>query len=180
MAGKLIAYFSGTGRTARMANRLDEALGDADVFVIEAAQPYTEADLDYTDKHSRTTIECADPATRPELASLCTNLDDYDVIFLGMPIWWFKEAPIIRTFLEAHSWAGKTIIPFVTSGSSGYGETSARMKEFAPDATIVDGTRLRSSETVEDLRQWAHNAMTGTRDADGQTKHARAATTALQ
>ena len=160
MAKNLVAYFSASGRTRRMAERLASGI-DADLFEIVAAQPYTEADLDWQDKNSRTTRECDDEESRPQIAGLCENLADYDVIFLGMPIWWYKEAPIIRTFLEAHAWEGKTIIPFVTSGSSGYMNTSENVARFARGAKVVDGKRLRSAETESELTEWAKRLLAG-------------------
>lgn len=138
MSKTLVAYFSASGHTAKLAQRVAKAVG-ADLFEIVPAQPYTKADLNWRDKTSRTTIEMNDPASRPEVASRVENMDQYDTIFLGFPIWWYVAPTIINTFLEQYDLAGKTIVPFATSGGSGMGQTNVLLKVSAPASTIVEG-----------------------------------------
>ena len=121
MSKKLVAYFSASGVTAKVAEALAEAIG-ADVFEIEPKVPYTEADLNWMDKNARSTIEMNDPASRPEIAVKRDNMKDYDTIFVGFPIWWYVAPTIINTFLESYDLTGKTLIPFATSGGSDMGQ----------------------------------------------------------
>lgn len=121
MATSLVAYFSASGTTARVAETLARA-ASADLFEIAPANPYTAADLDWTDRSSRSTREMNDEASRPALAVDAPPLDGYDTIFVGFPIWWYVEPRIIDTFLESADFAGKTIVPFATSGGSGLGK----------------------------------------------------------
>lgn len=121
MATSLVAYFSASGTTARVAETLASA-ASADLFEIAPANPYTAADLDWTDRSSRSTKEMNDEARRPALAVDAPPLDGYDTIFVGFPIWWYVEPRIIDTFLESADFAGKTIVPFATSGGSGLGK----------------------------------------------------------
>lgn len=114
MSKKLVAYFSASGVTAKVAETLAEAIG-ADIFEIEPKVPYTEADLNWMDKNARSTIEMNDPASRPEIAVKRDNMKDYDTIFVGFPIWWYVAPTIINTFLESYDLTGKTVIPFATS-----------------------------------------------------------------
>lgn len=123
MSGKtLVAYFSASGVTARAAKKLADREG-ADLFEIKPLQPYTDADLNWNDKKSRSTVEMKDPACRPEIAEKIQNLDDYDKIYIGFPIWWYVAPRIIETFLESYDFSGKTLCPFFTSGGSGAGKT---------------------------------------------------------
>ena len=126
MSNKLVAYFSASGVTAKVAETLAEAIG-ADIFEIEPKVPYTEADLNWMDKKARSTIEMSDPAFRPEIAVKRDNMKDYDTIFVGFPIWWYVAPTIINTFLESYDLTGKTIIPFATSGGSDIGKTNERL-----------------------------------------------------
>ena len=114
---KLVAYFSASGVTKEAAKRVAEAAG-ADLFEIKPAQPYTHADLDWTDKKSRSTIEMNDKTARPAIAENLPNMADYDVVFIGFPIWWYVAPRIIETFLESYDFAGKTVVPFATSGGN--------------------------------------------------------------
>ena len=125
MSKKLVAYFSASGVTAKVAETLAEAIG-ADIFEIEPKVPYTEVDLNWMDKKARSTIEMNDPASRPEIAVKRDNMKDYDTIFVGFPIWWYVAPTIINTFLESYDLTGKTIIPFATSGGSDIGIRSLR------------------------------------------------------
>ena len=122
MSKILVAYFSATGTTADAAKRLADAV-KGDLFEIRPAVPYTAADLDWTDKHSRSTLEMKDPASRPEVSSHVDNMDQYDTVFVGFPIWWYVAPTIINTFLDEYDFSGKTVIPFATSGGSGMGKT---------------------------------------------------------
>ena len=118
MMKKLVAYFSASGVTRAAAKRVAEAAG-ADLFEIKPAQPYSHADLDWTDKKSRSTIEMNDKTARPAIAEKLPNMEDYGVVFVGFPIWWYVAPRIIETFLESYDFVGKTVVPFATSGGSG-------------------------------------------------------------
>ncbi len=141
MSKPLVAYFSATGTTARAAEALAEAVG-ADLFEIEPAVIYSAADLNWNDKKSRTTLEMNDEGCRPEVASRMEGMDAYDIAYVGFPVWWYVEPRIIDTFLESYDFAGKTIVPFATSGGSGLGKTAQRMAELCPQATIKRGGLL--------------------------------------
>ncbi len=138
MSKKLVAYFSASGVTAKVAETLAEAIG-ADIFEIEPKVPYTEADLNWMDKKARSTIEMNDPASRPEIAVKRDNMKDYDTIFVGFPIWWYVAPTIINTFLESYDLTGKTIIPFATSGGSDIGKTNERLAPSCKGAKLIDG-----------------------------------------
>ena len=120
MSKRLVAYFSASGVTAKVAENLADAIG-ADIFEIQPEVPYTKADLNWMDKKARTTIEMSDPTSRPAIAAKRDNIDEYDTIFVGFPIWWYVAPTIVNTFLESYNLKGKTIIPFATSGGSGMG-----------------------------------------------------------
>ena len=119
MSRKLVAYFSASGVTAKVAEKLSEAIG-ADLYAIEPEVPYTKADLDWMDKKSRSTIEMNNPASRPAITGKRDNMNDYDTVFVGFPIWWYVAPTIINTFLESYDLTDKTIIPFATSGAVSY------------------------------------------------------------
>lgn len=150
----LVAYFSATGTTARVAHRLAEAVG-ADLFEIVPEQPYTAADLDWRDKNSRSSHEMADEKCRPAIAGDALDVSGYDTVFVGFPIWWYVEPRIIDTFLEAHDLSGKKVIPFATSGSSGLGKAPQRMASLAPGATVLEGRMLNGDSSANELRTWA-------------------------
>lgn len=150
----LVAYFSATGTTARVARRLAEAVG-ADLFEIVPEQPYTAADLDWRDKNSRSSHEMADEKCRPAIAGDALDVSSYDTVFVGFPIWWYVEPRIIDTFLEAHDLSGKKVIPFATSGSSGLGKAPQRMASLAPGATVLEGRMLNGDPSADELRTWA-------------------------
>ncbi len=128
---KLVAYFSCSGVTAGVAKSLAEAAG-ADLFEIKPKAPYSAADLDWTNPRSRSTIESKNPSSRPEIAEKVSNMSDYDVIFIGFPIWWYVAPTIINTFLESYDFSGKTIVPFFTSGGSGAGNTDKILHSLCP------------------------------------------------
>ena len=154
MPKKLVAYFSAGGVTKKVAERLAAAAG-ADLFEIEPAVPYTVADLDWTNKKSRSSVEMNDPSSRPEIARRLDSLEEYDTVFLGFPIWWYVAPTIINTFLESYDFAGKTIIPFATSGGSGLGKTVEVLKPLCdPTAKWLPGKMLnRVSE--RELKEFA-------------------------
>ena len=127
MGKTLVAYFSASGTTAMLAESIAEA-ADADLFEIAAKKPYSAADLDWTNRNSRSSVEMNDPAARPAYTGEVEDWDGYDTVFVGFPIWWYVEPRIIDTFLEAHDFTGKTVVPFATSGGSGFGDTDAHMQ----------------------------------------------------
>lgn len=152
----LVAYFSASGVTAKLAENLSESIG-ADIHAIEPAVPYTKADLDWRDKNSRSTIEMQNPDSRPAIASLRDNMDEYDTIFLGFPIWWYRAPTIVNTFLESYDLNGKTIVVFATSGGSGMGETVAKLQPSCPDAKLIEGKILHPHASNAELAAWAHS-----------------------
>lgn len=158
MRRKLVAYFSASGVTAKVAAALAEAIG-ADLFEITPKTPYTEADLDWRDKTSRSTLEMQDHSSRPEIASKCANMAEYDTIFVGFPIWWYVAPTIIHTFLESYDLTGKTIIPFATSGGSGMGKTREELLPSCKGARLLEGRVFPSQIGREALVKWAENLL---------------------
>ena len=154
MSRKLVAYFSASGVTAKVAEKLSEAIG-ADLYAIEPEVPYTKADLDWMDKKSRSTIEMNNPASRPAIAGKRDNMNDYDTVFVGFPIWWYVAPTIINTFLESYDLTGKTIIPFVTSGGSDMGKTNEKLLPSCKGAKLLDGKVFKASVSGADLAKWA-------------------------
>lgn len=154
MSRKLVAYFSASGVTAKVAEKLSEAIG-ADLYAIEPEEPYTKADLDWMDKKSRSTIEMNNPASRPAIAGKRDNMNDYDTVFVGFPIWWYVAPTIINTFLESYDLTGKTIIPFATSGGSDMGKTNEKLLPSCKGAKLLDGKVFKASVSGADLAKWA-------------------------
>lgn len=150
----LVAYFSATGTTAKVAERLSQAI-NADLFEIKPAQPYSNADLDWTDKKSRSSVEMADKSSRPAIADQVADMSQYNVVFVGFPIWWYREPSIIDTFMTSYDFAGKTVIPFATSGMSGIGDSDKNMQALAPSAKVLDGKRFSAGVSAEELKSWA-------------------------
>ena len=150
----LVAYFSASGVTAKVADRLSKATG-ADLFEIKPAEPYTSADLDWTNKKSRSSVEMADKSSRPAIANKVADMSKYDVIFVGFPIWWYREPSIIDTFMESYDFSGKQIVPFATSGVSGMGDSGSIMQKLAPKAKVDSGKRFSSGVSEADLKAWA-------------------------
>ena len=134
MKTTLVAYFSASGTTARVAKDLAGAIG-ADLFEIAPAEPYSAADLNWNDKASRSSVEMNDESCRPAIAAKVNDMAAYDVVFVGFPVWWDVEPRIIDTFLEAHDFSGKTIVPFATSGGSPVGPCAADLKKAYPQYT---------------------------------------------
>ena len=155
MSRTLTAYFSASGTTKRAAERLARSIG-SDLYEIRPAVAYTQADLNWMDKKSRSSLEMKDPACRPALADRDAAVEQYDRIFLGFPIWWYTAPSIIHTFLESYDFSGKTIVLFATSGSSGLGKTAQDLKgSVAPSAKIVDGRMLNGHPSKAELKNWA-------------------------
>lgn len=137
----LIAYFSASGVTARVAQEMAEAIG-ADLYEIAPAEIYTSADLNWMNKKSRSSVEMNDPACRPAIAKTAENMAQYDTVFIGFPIWWYVQPRIIDTFLESYDFTGKTLIPFATSGGSGIGKAEKSMQTMVPNANWKEGALL--------------------------------------
>lgn len=159
MSRKLVAYFSASGVTAKVAEKLSEAIG-ADLYEIEPEVPYTKADLDWTDKKARSTIEMNDPVSRPALANKRDNMAEYDTVFVGFPIWWYVAPTIINTFLESYDLTGKTIIPFATSGGSGMGRTNEKLLPSCKGAKLLEGKVFKASVTGAELAKWVEGLET--------------------
>ena len=154
MSKKLVAYFSASGITAKVAERLSESIG-ADIHEITPKVRYTEADLDWRDKTSRSSIEMSNPASRPEIERVRDNMADYDTIYVGFPIWWYVAPTIINTFLESYDLTGKTVVLFATSGGSGMGKTVDALKSSCPGATLVEGCVFKPDVSKQELIAWA-------------------------
>ena len=153
---KLVAYFSCSGVTKAAAEALADAAG-ANLFEIQPAVPYTRKDLDWMDKKSRSTLEMKDPAARPEIAGKAANMEAYDVVFVGFPIWWYTAPRIIQTFLESYDLHGKTVIPFATSGGSGLGDTAKALQASCPGAKVLEGRLLNGRPDRKALAEWAES-----------------------
>lgn len=153
MSKKLVAYFSASGITAKVAEDLADAIG-ADIFEIRPEVPYTKADLNWMDKKSRSTIEMSNPDSRPAIAAKRDNMDEYDTIFVGFPIWWYIAPTIINTFLESYDLKNKTIIPFATSGGSDMGKTNEKLAPSCPGSKLLHGKVFNASSTKADLSAW--------------------------
>jgi flavodoxin len=154
MKKALVAYFSASGVTAKLAGRLAGAIG-ADLYEIAPETPYTKADLDWRDRQSRSSVEMNDRSSRPAIGSAPADVASFDVVFVGFPIWWYREPSIIDTFLESYDFAGKTVVPFATSGSSGMGDSSKIMQELVPGAVVEEGKRFPASASESELKKWA-------------------------
>ena len=155
MSNVLVAYFSASGVTAGVAEKLAKAAG-ADLFEIVPEQLYTKADLNWMDKKSRSSIEMKDRAARPAIASRVEDMAQYDTVFVGFPVWWYREPSIIDTFMEMYDFTGMKVIPFCTSGSSGIGDSAKNMQELAPGAKVLEGRRLKAKVKEEELKEWVN------------------------
>lgn len=153
MSKILAAYFSASGVTAKAAKNLAGAAG-ADLYEIKPEIPYTRADLDWTNKKSRSSVEMNDPKSRPAIAGKVQDMESYDAIFVGFPIWWYVAPTIINTFLESYDLTGKTIIPFATSGGSGMGKTNEKLQPSCPGATLLQGKILNGRVSENELKKW--------------------------
>lgn len=153
MKRKLVAYFSASGVTKRVAERLAKAAG-ADLFEIKPAVPYSQADLDWTNKKSRSSVEMGNPDSRPEIAERLENMEEYDTVFLGFPIWWYVAPTIIDTFLESYDFSGKTIVPFATSGGSGFGRTAEVLKPLCSDTAKWLPGKMLNRTSEKEMEEW--------------------------
>lgn len=158
MSKKLVAYFSASGVTASLAKNLAAAIG-ADLFEIEPEVKYTKADLDWTNKKSRSSVEMNDKSSRPAVAKKLGNMSEYDEVFVGFPIWWYIAPTIVNTFLEGYDLAGKTIVPFATSGGSGMGETNEYLANSCKGAKLVEGMVFRRNAGADELKKWAEEVV---------------------
>lgn len=154
MSKKLVAYFSAGGITADAAKKIAQG-ANADLYEIRPEVPYTAADLNWQDKNSRSSVEMNDRTFRPALADKNANAEEYDVIFLGFPIWWYTAPTIINTFLESYEISGKTIILFATSGSTGFDKSAADLKVSVDDSTVVkEGIVIHGKQSEEEWKNW--------------------------
>ena len=154
MSKKLVAYFSASGVTGKVAKTLAIAI-NADLFQIEPVTPYTDADLNWNDPQSRSSVEMQDKTFRPQVKNKVEKMEDYDTIFVGFPIWWYVAPTIINTFLEQYDLTGKKVIPFATSGSSEMGNTNAALRCSCSGAVLCEGRRFASSIGADALKAWA-------------------------
>lgn len=153
MSKVLVAYFSASGVTAKAAAKLAKAAG-ADLFEIVPEQAYTKADLKWQDKNSRSSVEMNDRSSRPAIKSKVEIMEQYSVVFVGFPVWWYREPSIIDTFMESYDFTGKTVVPFCTSGGSGLGSTSSNLQALAKGAKVIEGKRLSFMTTEGSLKKW--------------------------
>ena len=151
----LVAYFSATGTTKGVAEHIANGL-NADIYEIVPEEAYTDADLDYNDNNSRTTIEMNDPDARPAISGSVENMEQYDIIFVGYPIWWGEAPRIVSTFMESYDFSGKTIVPFCTSGGSGIGSSASNLERLTSGATWLDGRRLNGSDSQDTVMEWVN------------------------
>lgn len=153
MSKTLVAYFSASGVTARAAREMAQAVG-ADLYEIRPVEPYTDADLNWMDKKSRSTLEMKDEHSRPVIAGRVEDMAQYGTVFVGFPIWWYQAPRIIETFLESYDFTGKTVIPFATSGGSVMGKTADILRSVCPAADILPGKRMSARESASSVRAW--------------------------
>ncbi len=154
MGKVLVAYFSASGVTKALSERFAGAIG-ADLYEILPQEIYTNADLNWMDKKSRSSVEMNDRASRPAIGNKVENMEQYSTVFVGFPIWWYREPSIIDTFMEAYDFSDKTVIPFATSGGSGLGDSAKNMQAFAPGAKVEEGQKFSGRAGEEELKNWA-------------------------
>lgn len=152
----LVAYFSATNTTKGVAEKIANGL-QADIYQIMPEEPYTEADLDYNDSNSRSTVEMNDKNLRPGISGKVENMDQYDVVFLGYPIWWGDAPRIVSTFMESYDFLGKTIIPFCTSGGSGIASSATNLQALTSDATWIEGKRFGANDSEDTIMEWVNS-----------------------
>ena len=156
----LTAYFSATGTTKGVAEKIAEAAG-ADLYEIVPAQPYTDEDLDYNSDSSRTTVEHNDESSRPEISGEISDWGSYETVYLGYPIWWGEAPRIMDTFVETYNFDGKTVIPFCTSGGSGVGASASNLAALANGGDWLSGTRFNGSVSEQEIEEWIAGLGTG-------------------
>ena len=152
----LVAYFSATRTTKGVAEHIANGL-NADIYEIVPEEPYTDADLDYNDNNSRTTIEMNDPDARPAISGSVENMEQYDIVFIGYPIWWGEAPRIVSTFVESYDFSGKTIVPFCTSGGSDIGSSATSLEQLTNGATWLDGRRINGSDSQDTVMEWVNS-----------------------
>lgn len=151
----LVAYFSATGTTKGVAQHIANGL-NADIYEITPEEPYTDADLNYNDNNSRSTIEMNDSSSRPAISGSVENMEQYDVVFIGYPIWWVEAPRIVSTFVESYDFSGKTVVPFCTSSGSGVGSSASNLEQLTSGATWMEGHRLSGSDSQDTVMEWVN------------------------
>lgn len=151
----LVAYFSATNTTRGIAEHIANGL-NADIYEIVPEEPYTDADLNYNDNNSRTTIEMNDPDARPAITGSVEDMEQYDIVFIGYPIWWGEAPRIVSTFVESYDFSGKTIVPFCTSGGSGVGSSATNLEQLTDGADWLPGKRLNGSDSQDTVMEWVN------------------------
>ena len=151
----LVAYFSATNTTEGVAEHIANGL-NADIYEIVPEEPYTDADLNYNDNNSRTTIEMNDPDARPAISGSVEDMEQYDIVFIGYPIWWGEAPRIVSTFVESYDFSGKTIVPFCTSGGSGVGSSATNLEQLTDGADWLPGKRLNGSDSQDTVMEWVN------------------------
>ncbi len=154
MSKALVAFFSASGVTKKLSEKLANAIG-ADLFEIVPEQLYTDADLNWRDKQSRSSVEMNDRSCRPAITSKIDDMSGYDVVFVGFPVWWYREPSIIDTFAESYDFSGKTIVPFATSGGSDIGDSGKNIAELTKGARVDVGRKFSANASEADLKAWA-------------------------
>ena len=152
----LVVYFSATGTTEDVAEHIANGL-NADIYEIVPEDPYTDADLNYNDNNSRTTIEMNDPDARPAISGSVEDMEQYTTVFIGYPIWWGDAPRIISTFMESYDFSSKTIVPFCTSGGSGIGSSASNLEQLTSGATWLSGRRLNGSDSQDTVMEWVNS-----------------------
>jgi len=158
MSKALVAYFSASGVTKRVAENLSKAAG-ADLFEIVPEQKYTDADLNWQNKQSRSSVEMKDRSCRPAINCKIEDISQYSHVFVGFPVWWYREPSIIDTFMESYDWNGITVIPFCTSGGSGLGDAGKNMQALGKGAKVIDGKRLSGNVSKKELKAWVDQVL---------------------
>ncbi len=158
MNNKLVAYFSASGVTAKVASMLAEVI-EAEIYEIKPKVPYTDTDLNWMDKNSRSSLEMNDPNSRPAIQGKVDHMKNYDVVFVGFPIWWYVAPTIINTFLETYDWKGKIVIPFATSGGSGMGSTNDKLRPSCKGAKLMPGRLLNGAISIKEIKEWAESIL---------------------
>ncbi len=164
----LVAFFSATNTTQGIAEQIAQGTG-ADVYEIVPEEPYTDADLNYNDDNSRTTIEMNDPSARPAISGSVENMDQYEIVFLGYPIWWGEAPRIVSTFMESYDFSGKTIVPFCTSGGSGIGSSAENLANLTEGAQWLSGRRFSGGSSEGDIMEWVNSLELGVTDENEKT-----------
>lgn len=151
----LVVYFSATGTTEGVAEHIADGL-NAEIYEIIPEEPYTDADLNYNDNNSRSTIEMNDPSSRPAISGSVENMEQYDIVFIGYPIWWGEAPRILSTFVESYDFSGKTVVPFCTSGGSGVGSSASNLEQLTSGAAWMEGHRLNGSDSQDTVMEWVN------------------------